>query len=83
MDINKTRESVVNGCTETSLMSGERLPKADDASIVALALVYLGDSIREGTSDIGPALKDAGDRIGVETSSVAEALGNIGRDMVR
>jgi len=73
MDINKIRSSVITQCTRTNALSGQREPLTDGASVTALALIYLGDAIREGTSDIGPALQDGLNRLSAEVADLANA----------
>lgn len=69
MDINAVREAA--------------LTATDFTMARIFATIYLGDAIREATGDIGPAIKDAGNALAVETGGVATALSDMSREMVR
>jgi len=78
--INELRSEIVNNCTRESAMArGQRVLNNTTEDKITMALVYLGDSIREACGDIGPHLKDGLDKVSVELGSLATATGDIGR----
>jgi hypothetical protein len=66
-DINKVRAMALNA------------PSAEVAQV--LAMIYLGDAIREGCSDIGPAIEKGLRNLSDETGATAMAITDIGREI--
>lgn len=68
MNLNEVRNVIIDRSTDANLLP------MDSAGALALALVYVGDSIREACSDIGPAIAQSGALASAETSDVSQAL---------
>jgi len=66
MNINQVRTAALN--------------TPDHNSALLCAIVYLGDSIREACSDIGPAIADSGRSTSAELGDVALSLRDLGRE---
>lgn len=71
MDINAVRDTVVGIASNST----------DMTMVTALALIYIGDSIREGTSDIGPALARGLDQVAVNIGGIESGLNSISSEM--
>jgi len=71
-NINEVRNTVVTIANGSDNMN----------MIVALALIYLGDSIREACGDIGPAIKQAGEGTAVNIGGIQQGLNDLAAEIV-
>lgn len=70
-DINEIREAVTTICNGSTNM----------AMVMPLAIIYLGDSIREANGDIGPAIAKAGEHIAVNVGGIQQGLNDLGSEV--
>jgi hypothetical protein len=70
-NINEVRSAVVtiaNGSTDMNMVN-------------AMALIYLGDSIRETCGDIGPAIAKSGEQMAVNIGGIQQGLNDLAAEI--
>jgi hypothetical protein len=71
VNINEVRSAVVtiaNGSTDMNMVN-------------AMALIYLGDSIREACGDIGPAIAKSGEQMAVNIGGIQQGLNDLAAEI--
>lgn len=76
IDLNRLAKTVVESSTNST-----RSPVPVNNGVIALALIFLGECIREGTANIGPAIENAVGALATETGGIATALNNVGAEI--
>lgn len=73
MNINQIRDAIVASATyPSSMAAGQRNTALAPQASLVLALIYLGDAIRESTSDIGPTLQRGLAQVAAKISDISE-----------
>ena len=71
VNINDVRDAVLtiaNGSTNMNM-------------VLACALIYVGDSIREATGDIGPAIAKSGEQVAVNIGGIQQGLNDLASEI--